>query len=119
LELDKNAEKEPILNVSEIVMALRDQRTKMVQTTEQYEYCYIAIAEGVKQILKEKGINYAGKSNNDDSNSSEGDESKKILHNQKNQPESEEKKSKNKKQQDENNKGKSASDSETPSSEDS
>jgi len=51
LQLKEESE-EPKVNIAEIVLELRKQRPNMVQTVEQYEFCYLAINDGVKQLIK-------------------------------------------------------------------
>jgi len=52
LQLKENPNAEPTLNITEVVLNLRKQRPSMVQTVEQYEFCYYAIYDGLKQLLK-------------------------------------------------------------------
>jgi len=62
-EVAKDPQKEPTVNIIETILHLRKQRSSMVQTVEQYEFCYLAINEGVRVILK--------KNKNDSSSGSE------------------------------------------------
>jgi len=52
LQLKEKPDEEPTINIAEVVLQLRQQRPNMVQTVEQYEFCYLAINDGIKQLLK-------------------------------------------------------------------
>jgi len=55
LELKEHPDEVPKINIAEEVLALRKQRPNMVQTVEQYEFCYLAINDGIKQLVKKLG----------------------------------------------------------------
>jgi len=55
-ELQENPKGDITINIPEVVLAIRKQRQNMVQTVEQYEFCYLAINDGVKELLKKHGI---------------------------------------------------------------
>jgi len=55
-ELKDDPEKIPTVNIPETVLTLRKQRHNMVQTVEQYEFCYLAINDGLKDLLKSLNI---------------------------------------------------------------
>jgi len=44
----------PTCNVIETVLKLREQRTGMVQTKEQYTFCYLAIQEAIERLRYDK-----------------------------------------------------------------
>jgi len=56
LQLKEKPDEEPTINLVEVVLELRKQRPNMVQTVEQYEFCYLAINDGLKQILKDRSF---------------------------------------------------------------
>jgi len=53
LDLKENPNEEPTVNICQVIWNIRKQRSNMVQTVEQYQFCYMAIADGAKDILKE------------------------------------------------------------------
>ena len=42
------------INVPETVLRLRSERTGMVQTREQYEFCYMAILEEIEDLATQQ-----------------------------------------------------------------
>jgi protein tyrosine phosphatase len=69
LDLQTNPSVEPTVNIAQTILNLRKQRPNMVQTAvslnsslcshltasqEQYEFCYRAIADGIKELKKSK-----------------------------------------------------------------
>jgi len=72
-QLDKqrydHPEEPPKVNILETVLKLRSQRIGMVQTKEQYVFCYKALAESVQQLFPNtNGHNNDSKKNNPNSN---------------------------------------------------
>jgi len=55
LELKELPNEPPKVSVAQTVMTLRAQRPNMVQTVEQYEFCYLAISDGIKQLISKSG----------------------------------------------------------------
>lgn len=51
LAYDKKKKKKLEVNVPEVVLSLRSQRSKMIQTEDQYQFCYLAIFDGAKQFM--------------------------------------------------------------------
>jgi len=71
-QLDKqkreHPEEPPKVNILETVLKLRSQRIGMVQTKEQYVFCYKALAESVEQTFPNtNGQNNNNNNNNNDS----------------------------------------------------
>jgi len=56
-ELKENPKKIPTINVTKTVLQIREQRPSMVQTVDQYKFCYLAINDGIQKLLKEFSIN--------------------------------------------------------------
>jgi len=50
-DMKDNPTKEPCFSVLETVLWMRDQRPGMVQTKEQYMFCYLAIEEALPKFL--------------------------------------------------------------------
>ena len=46
-----NPGKEITINMVNTILELRKQRTGMVQTVEQYEFCHVALADGLKKEI--------------------------------------------------------------------
>jgi len=54
LDIQKEPNKIPDLNIVETVLYMREQRPGMVQTKEQFQFCYITIMEEAEKLLGEK-----------------------------------------------------------------
>jgi len=50
-DLDADPPREPVFNIVNTVLHLREQRPGMVQTREQYIFCYVCIFEAYRQIM--------------------------------------------------------------------
>jgi len=51
-DLKRQCDENPVFNILQTVLFMRDQRPGMVQTREQYMFCYLSIAEETSQISK-------------------------------------------------------------------
>jgi len=60
LDLEKHPDEEPHFNLVNTVLYMRDQRPGMVQTKDQYMFCYLAIKEETDRLFSEHKIKVVG-----------------------------------------------------------
>eukprot|EP01119_Soliformovum_irregulare_P021647 TRINITY_DN7251_c1_g1_i3.p1 TRINITY_DN7251_c1_g1~~TRINITY_DN7251_c1_g1_i3.p1 ORF type:complete len:129 (-),score=32.01 TRINITY_DN7251_c1_g1_i3:33-419(-) len=54
-DLKSDAHADPTVNMVDLVIKMRSQRAGMIQTPEQYQFCYQAINDGAKELFAKYG----------------------------------------------------------------